>query len=154
MNKSILIATATLLSIGNAHAQQKQLRPLKVISAEGTYAGSYLCDTGEHGMTMTLKSISDMANMKEEHIVQGVVNFFPTVGNPGGPAGAFEVSGTIQFHGDTASDLILKPGKWVVKPENYQTSGLRVWTLNGKMFGKPTIAGCHSLKMTKIRTAG
>ena len=158
MFRLALVVTSILLSgiflFAGALAQQNQLRPLKVISAEGTYAGSYLCDEGEQGVIMTLKSISDTPDDKDMHSVSGLINFFPTVGNPSAPVGAFEVNGTIQFHGDTASDLILQAGKWVQQPENYQASGLRVWMLNGKIFGKPTIADCHSMKMTKIRTVG
>lgn len=158
--KSVLIVTAFVFS-NPVFAQETApaLKPLTVAQMQGTYAGTFLCTSGEMGMTISLNDIgpvmaTDGQNVdSKKRLIGGVLNFFPTVGNPDAPHGAFEMGGTAQTN-RFFTRVKLNPGKWIDKPENFGASGLEGTIVNktGSFNGKPTHSGCHTLKMTKLRS--
>lgn len=151
------------------------LKPMHVLQTEGTYAGTFLCSLGEMGMTLTLKDVgaavsaedigqghcktgSGPCNDKQDQEIStsrkvtGVINFFPTVGNPKAPKGAFEVSGAVNYASKYLTKFSVVPGKWLDEPEGFGASGMTGTIYNYKISGKPTAPGCHDLTMTKIQT--
>ena len=177
--KSGLFAFGVLAVAGSFGApalaqSQAELKPLKVAMAEGNYAGTFICSSGEMGMSLSLKDTGpasiDMigeepcrsgsgpcndaqaARLKDMRTMSGVINFFPTAGNPDAPAGAFHVRGTANYGSKYRTRLELSPGKWIDQPEGFGASGLSGSIVDGKVYGKPTAQGCYTLKMRKIRT--
>ena len=152
-------ASALLLALPiAAQAQTPVLKPLNVIQMEGTYAGTFLCSSGEMGMTLSIRDIGGTINADgksvnaNKRLIQGVLNFFPTVGNPEAPHGAFEVGGTADVYSNF-SRVELNPGKWLDKPKKFGASGLEgMISKSGYFVGRPTASGCHTLTMTKLRT--
>ncbi|MGJ8562427.1 MAG: hypothetical protein ACSHXY_02635 [Alphaproteobacteria bacterium] len=151
------------------------LKPLQVAMTDGTYAGTFLCSLGEMGMTLTLKDVgaavsaedigqghcktgagpcNDKQNQEisRSRKVTGVINFFPTVGNPKAPKGAFEVSGAVNYASKYLTKFSVVPGKWLDEPEGFGASGMTGTIYNYKISGKPTAPGCHDLTLTKIQT--
>ena len=140
----------------------------------GIYGGTFLCSLGEMGMTLSLefggfpelkdypgmpcKSGSGPCNdrvnarLKKMRKVEGVISFFPTVGNPEAPAGAFRISGVAEYTSKVTTRLFLDPDDWIDKPDNFGSSGIEGTIVDGKIYGKPTAQGCHTLQMYKIRS--
>ncbi len=168
-----IIGNGTLLAIA-LPTQADELKPLNVAMTEGTYAGTFLCSLGEMGMSLTLKdagpatvedihqplcaSATGTCNDRQKieidnsRKVSGFINFFPTVGNPEAPAGAFEVSGSVNYTLPEFKRLQLVPGKWLDKPDGFGASAMTGTIYKNKISGKPTAQGCHELKLTKIQT--
>ena len=142
---------------------------------EGTYAGTFLCSLGEMGMTLSLKdggifTPSDFAGNpcrsglgkcndnfaiahKGKRKTSGVINFFPTVGNPTAPQGAFEVSGWVNYTSKRFNRMELEPGDWISQPDNFGSAAMTGTLINGTISGKPTAPGCHDLTLQKVLTA-
>ena len=163
MKKLIILSAASLLMAGTVQAQETSkptavLKPLSVVTMTGTYAGTFLCSSGEMGMSLSIKDIGGTINPDgksidaNKRLINGVLNFFPTVGNPNAPHGAFEVGGTADIY-NYFTKVKLAPGKWLDKPENFGASGLEgMISKTGHFTGKPTVSGCYTLDMTKLRT--
>ncbi len=164
--RKLKLATATLLgalvmsaSALTAAAQDAAvLKPLNVAMMEGQYAGTFLCGAGEMGMTLSIRDIGGTINPDgksadtNKRLIDGVLNFFPTVGNPNAPHGAFEVDGTAEIY-NYFTKVKLNPSKWLDKSENFGGSGLEgMISKTGHFSGTPTVSGCHTLNMTKLRT--
>jgi hypothetical protein len=139
---------------------------------DGTYAGTFICSSGEMGMTLSIK---DMGPGKPEMLggtcrsgagpcndardarlvgmreIGGVLNFFPTSGNPSAPAGAFKVSGSADISFAPAAEISLSPGDWIERPRGFGASAMTATLLEGEMVGKPTAPGCYTLKLRKIK---
>lgn len=153
------------------------LKPLNVLLVEGEYAGSFLCSKGEMGMSLTLMEsdptkpltykdlgeepcrsgagpCNDRQNARfaEMHRLKGVLNFYPLLGNPDAPRGAFEVTGIMRPIITGMSRIEMSPGAWLEKPEGFGASGFEASLRKGVLSGKPTASGCSKLKMTKLRT--
>lgn len=121
---------------------------------EGTYAGTFWCDFGEMGMTISLKDEGlsqdkDKAEAKF-HSVSGVLNFFPTLVNPSQPTGAFKINGWVHASGKFVKEYEFQPGEWIVQPEGFGASPMAGRIVNGTFYGKPTVDGCHKLHMIKL----
>ena len=118
---------------------------------EGTYAGTFWCDFGEMGMTL---SLADAGAYEDDDTgirnVTGVLNFFPTLVNPDQPTGAFKVSGWVDADNEYVNQMELQPGDWIKQPENFGASPMEGRLINGVIYGKPTVDGCHKLRMTKL----
>jgi len=158
MKKSLLIIGAMLLAVPTLAQETTTLKPLNVAQMQGIYAGTFLCSSGEMGMSLSLGDIGGTINADgksvnaNKRLVNGVLNFFPTVGNPDAPSGAFEVGGTADVYSHFTK-VKLNPGKWLDKPDNFGASGLEgIISKSGRITGKPTFSGCHTLDMTKLRT--
>jgi len=160
MKKFIILGAASLLVASTTTAQEAPvLKPINVLTMAGTYAGTFLCSSGEMGMSLSIKDIGPTINPDgksvdaNKRLINGVINFFPTVGNPDAPHGAFEVGGTADIY-NYFTKVKLNPGKWLDKPESFGASGLEgmISSKSGHFTGKPTESGCHTLNMTKLRT--
>ncbi len=163
MRNIIKLGFACLLVSGAISAQKATaqetpvLKPLAVAQMQGIYGGTFLCSSGEMGMTLSIRDIGGTINPDGKSVnantrlIDGVLNFFPTVGNPNAPHGAFEVGGTAEIY-NYFTKVKLAPGKWLDKPENFGASGLEgMISKTGHFSGKPTVSGCHTLDMTKLR---
>lgn len=147
-----LAAAITVTSAGAA-AQ------LPADSAEllGPYAGSYVCQDGEHGFYLDLEEV--IQNGDGTLGASGTLGMFPVLaglsGSSGSVAGSFSVSGTISADGVIA----LAPGDWLVQPEGYGAAHLE-GTLSQRgdgawqIAGKPVIPGnpdaCSDLIATRF----
>jgi len=130
MKKFIILGVASLLVASTTTAQEAPaLKPINVLTMTGTYAGTFLCFSGEMGMSLSIKDIGPTIKPDgqsvdaNKRLINGVLNFFPTVGNPDAPHGAFEVGGTAEIY-TYFTKVKLNPGKWLDKPENFGASGL------------------------------
>lgn len=176
--KMMICMGAALLFTGSATAQTAPvLKPLNVLMVEGEYAGSFLCSKGEMGMSLTLMesdlsepltfkdlgevpcrsgagSCNDLQNARFAQIrrLKGVLNFYPLLGNPDAPRGAFEVTGIMRPILPEIIRIEMSPGAWLEKPEGFGASGFEVSFRNGVLSGKPTASSCSKLKMTKLVT--
>ena len=141
------------------------------LSADGTYGGTFLCALGEMGMTLSLKlggavAYNDYpgmhcktgsgpcndalnARLKKMRKVDGVITFFPTVGNPQAPKGAFRTSGVVEYRSKVSTRLLLDPGDWIRKPDNFGHSGLEAMIIEDRIIGKPTAPRCHAMDLHK-----
>ena len=168
------LALTALNALPAAAQETVTLKPLSVAMAEGTYAGTFLCSLGEMGMSLTIKdegpaTLEDIAEQpcksgagpsndaQNQRIANrrkttGVLNFFPTVGNPDAPAGAFQVSGWVDYGSKRFQRMQFNPGAWLDKPDNFGASAMTGTLINGVITGKPTAGGCHALRMRKIQT--
>nr|WP_161593769.1 hypothetical protein [Parerythrobacter lutipelagi] len=139
---------------------------------EGTYAGTFICSSGEMGMTVSLEDAgpatdetarnlcrSNSGQCYDEHKarsadmrqIEGVLNFFPTSSNPDAPAGAFRVHGAADTSMRPAYEIEMSPGSWIEQPGNFGSSAMVATLLDGEMVGKPTAPGCHILKLRKLK---
>lgn len=161
---------ASSLGIGLASAKDT---PAGRFAYEGEFAGTFICSRGEMGMTLSLqdagpaseetvrnlcRSASGSCNdakaegLAEKRQVEGVLNFFPTSGNPDAPAGAFRVHGMVDPRISPAFEIELSPGSWIDQPVGFGASAMVATLVDGEMVGKPTAPGCHTLKLRQLRT--
>lgn len=121
---------------------------------EGLYAGTFWCEFGEMGMTLTIKDegLSADTDMAEAnfHNVSGILNFYPTLVNPSMPSGAFKISGWVHAKGKFVQEYEFKPGDWIDQPKDFGASPMAGRIINGKVYGKPTVEGCHKLELFKM----
>ena len=137
----------------------------------GTYAGTFICSFGEMGMSLSINTVAPApfnalpgscksgagpcnearaSRLASLRAIDGVLNFFPTAGNPGAPSGAFRVSGLAETAAAPDYQIELSAGEWIVQPLGFGSSAMTANLANGVMTGTPTAAGCTSLKMQKI----
>ena len=79
---------------------------------EGTWQGSYTCNQGLTGLTLTLASPRDGT-------ARGVFRFYQIDSNPGVPDGCFAMSGTA-----SGEHITLQAGSWLYHPLGYVTVDL------------------------------
>jgi len=159
--KSILLGAATMIFLSG----QSYAAPDAPDSVKGAYGGTFICALGEMGMTLSLDDVAQTAiesrepcrsasgkcnNLRKTRLIGGVLNFFPTTGNPNSPSGAFKVTGTVKRVTKTMSKIDLEPGDWIEKPENFGSSGLTARIVDGTVYGEPTADGCHALRMRRL----
>lgn len=64
----------------------------------GVYAGSYVCEDGEHGFYLRIDETADPEE-GQGYVIHGVMGFFPVLGGSDGPlahvSGSFEIVGVI-----------------------------------------------------------
>jgi len=149
-----LISVLSLSGMISVGAQAGDDTSDKMKDVQGTYAGSFWCDFGEMGMSLSIKDNGkpEDEQMSEAgiHNISGVLNFFPTLVNPDMPSGAFKVSGWIDAGNEYVSQLELKPGEWIQQPEDFGASPMEGRLIGGVIYGKPTVDGCHKLRMQKL----
>lgn len=121
----------TLAACASTPAAEAQPAPYA-----GVYAGSYVCQDGEHGFYLDLEKVT--ANADGGFAASGVLGIFPVLagisGPSGGATGSFRVSGTI----NAAGEIALAPGEWLKPAGNYGAAHLE-----GKLRKKPD--GSHAL---------
>ncbi len=107
------------------------LIPAVAIAADigGTWAGSYTCNQGLTGLTLTVDAPQDGA-------ARGVFRFYQVDANPGVPDGCFAMSGTA-----AGDHLDLRAAGWLYRPWGYITVDLSGavsadgTTLSGSIYG-------------------
>lgn len=123
----------------------------------GIYAGSYVCEDGEHGFYLRIDETAD----PEEgygYVIFGVMGFFPVLGGSDGPlahvSGSFEIVGIIA-DGRIWTDL----REWLLEPPDYgsaRLAGTIAPRADGLMeiVGKPNVPGdedfCSDLIATQF----
>lgn len=178
MARSLRIAVLIALALGLApatlanHHQSPPNLELPSSDIEGIYGGTFLCGAGEMGMTLKLDingwpelddfpggicrsgsgPCNDLQNARLAKMrkVSGVINFFPTLGNPSAPKGAFSATGIAEFKTKTLTRLFLYSENWIDESPEFQTSNLEANIVDGKILGAPTAKGCHVLRLHKI----
>lgn len=90
------------------------LLPGAGIAAEinGTWQGSYICNQGLTGLTLTVAPTKDGS-------ARGVFRFYQVDENPGVPDGCFAMSGTVSGNG-----IQLQAEAWLYRPKHYVTVDL------------------------------
>ena len=123
----------------------------------GVYAGSYVCEDGEHGFYLR---IDETADPEEGHgyVIHGVLGFFPVLGGSAGPLA--HVSGSFEVVGVIAEDRIwLDPLDWLLEAPGYgaaRLTGTIAPRTDGLMeiVGKPVVPGnedfCSDLIATQF----
>lgn len=176
MTALLLGGTATAQKINSQVSQSAKHTPRPtIIMVSGNYGGTFLCAKGEMGMTLSLiegelATLEDMgrdpcrsgrgpcndkqnAMLAKTYKLNGVLNFFPTLGNPNAPKGTFKVWGSSYYSGKYMTEITLFPGEWLDKPTDFGASGLTAHLMSdGVMLGKPSAQGCSELKLTKLHT--
>lgn len=165
MKTKLLILGATLCFSAAASAQTvREPEPSEISALEGTYAGTFLCDSGEMGMSMTLRDTGPLeyrcrsatgrcnTERKGKHELDAIINFFPTLNNPNAPSGAYRAHGEVNYRIKLLAQITLEPDVWIDQPEKFGASGLEASIVKGNVYGKPTAGGCLKLRMRKLRT--
>lgn len=153
-SRAALVAVSALLASGTAVAQ-----PIPADGREllGVYAGSYVCQDGEHGFFLRLDTVSPVAG--GGFAADGALGVFPVLagrdGGAGSVAGSFIVAGTVTAEGR----VDLGPGDWLIQPQNYGAAHLQgelsqrpdgLW----QILGRPVIPGnedyCSDLIATRF----
>lgn len=129
------------------------------LASLGTFAGSYLCQDGEHGIFLDLV-VMDADDDEAE--IAGVLAIVPTLSGKGGSSGM--VAGSFNVGGKLLRDglkLTLEPKGWILEPENYGAARLE-GTMSQRedglrqIVGKPVVPGapgmCSDLIATEIIT--
>ena len=146
--------------------------PEQAAAIDGTFAGTFLCNTGELGMTLTLKDAGaatprdlkktpcrsgagpcndrEAARLKNARKLTGVVNFFPTVGNPKGAAGAFRVVGALEYVPPAINRISLRPDVWLQRSSALGATGLTGTMIDDRIHGTPTADGCYALRLHRL----
>lgn len=130
------------------------------------FAGTFQCALGTMGMSLQLHDTGplprdcdpDCAEASFTHAIDGIVHFFPTVSNPNAPEGAFTARGTVGYSyaaGKTMATIAMEPGEWIMQPENFGVSGLKLSIFfDGRtvlnMSGSPTAEGCHDMMLFPV----
>lgn len=165
-----VLAGSSALGSNAANSSTTDDSPIAAIG--GNYAGTFICALGEMGMSL---SITDAGPAPDDALpgscktgagqcntaraerlaslrsIDGVLNFFPTAGNPDTPAGAFTVSGLAETAGSPTYKIELSPEDWIDRPLGFGSSAMEATIEDGEVTGKPTAPGCTALKMRKIR---
>ena len=95
----------------------------------GTWQGSYTCNQGLTGLTLTIAPLKDGS-------ARGVFRFYHVNENPGVPDGCFAMSGTV-----TGDQIQLQAQTWLYRPSDYVMVDLAgtltpdATALSGSIFG-------------------
>lgn len=155
--KTTIITFAALGLLASLAAPSFGQGPANGAGLDGIYAGSYLCQDGEHGFYLDIAALAP--NDQGGFSASGVLGFFPVLGGTDGPlaevAGSFTVSGTIEGDGR----ITLAAGEWLVEPAGYGAAELEgrltaradgLW----EIAGRPVIPGnadyCSGLVATQF----
>lgn len=121
----------------------------------GTYAGSYICEDGEHGFYLR---IDETADPEEGHgyVIYGVMGFFPVLGGSDGPLA--HVSGSFEIVGVIAEGRIwTDPLDWLLEAPDYGAARL-AGTIGPRddglmeIVGKPMVPGYEDFCSDLIAT--
>jgi hypothetical protein len=114
-------------------------QPVMAASAPEIWQGDYDCAQGVTGLTLTLEvSAAGQA--------QALFEFHSVPANPTVPTGCFQMSGSL----DTAGNLNLLPGAWLLQPPGYVTVGL-IGNLDGQILHGTVIGpGCSTFLLTRM----
>src|SRR5690606_37427478 len=96
----------------------------------GLYAGSYMCQDGEHGVVLDIE-MSEIEGRSELRLT-GTLGFAPVLGGAGGEfahvAGSFTISGHVVEVPDgnyEGGHVQLQPEEWLLQPEGADSGNFR-----------------------------
>ncbi|MCB8874636.1 hypothetical protein [Acidisoma silvae] len=106
------------------------------------WSGAYHCAQGATGLTLTLLVQPDGGTV-------GLFEFYPVSANPAVPTGCFDMAGMM----DRNHHLVLAPGAWRRRPDNYVTVGLTGdETAGDHLVGTIQGPGCTTFALTRQTT--
>lgn len=125
--------------------------------ASGQYAGSYVCQDGEHGVML------DMAFSKRNagagYAIKGSLTFFPVLAGGNGEfasvLGKFTIEGVLRDDGD----IRFRHQKWIEQPDGYGAANFRgrltkrtddVWQIDGVPLAGPNSDFCSAMLVTRL----
>lgn len=130
----------------------------------GIYAGSYLCEDGEHGVLLDI-AVSEIEGRTELR-VNGTLGFVPVLAGANGEfaevAGSFTISGfvlTAPRGANNAGHLQFQREEWLLEPEGYASANFRgqltrrddgLWQIIGTPLAGPTSEFCSGMIATRI----
>jgi len=130
----------------------------------GIYAGSYLCEDGEHGVVLDI-AVSEIEGRTELR-VDGTLGFVPVLAGANGEfadvAGSFTISGFLLTEprgANTAGYLQFQREEWLLEPEGYGSANFRgqlnrrddgLWQITGTPLAGPTSEFCSDLIATRF----
>ena len=130
----------------------------------GLYAGSYLCEDGEHGVVLDIAA-SEIEGRTELR-VDGTLGIVPVLAGANGEfanvAGSFTISGFIltEPRGPNEAGLIqFQRDAWLIEPEGYGSANFRgqltrrddgLWQITGTPLAGPTSAFCSDMIATRF----
>ncbi len=114
-------------------------QPVMAAAAPEIWQGDYDCAQGVTGLTLIL-------NISNTGQAQALFEFHSVPANPTVPTGCFQMSGSL----DTAGNLNLLPGAWLLQPPSYVTVGL-IGNLDGQTLRGTVIGpGCSTFLLTRL----
>jgi hypothetical protein len=115
------------------------VQPVMAASTPEIFQGSYDCAQGVTGLTLTLE-------LSPGGQAQALFEFHSVPANPTVPTGCFQMSGSL----DSAGNLNLLPGAWLLQPPGYVTVGI-IGTLDGQILHGTVIGpGCSTFLLTRM----
>lgn len=157
--KILALASATLLALPAAADI-----PADGAGLSGIYAGSYLCEDGEHGVVLDITT--SPIEGRSELRLNGTLGIVPVLAGADGAfgdvAGSFTISGivTTEARGSrSAGYMQFQKDEWVVEPDGYgaanfagqltqRTDGL--WQITGTPLAGPTSEFCSDMIATRF----
>ena len=134
----------------------------------GLYAGSYMCQDGEHGVVLDIE-MSEIEGRSELRLT-GTLGFAPVLGGAGGEfahvAGSFTISGHVVTEpagNYEAGHLQFQHEEWLLEPEGYGSANFRgqltrrddgLWQITGTPLAGPTSEFCSDLIATRFCRSG
>jgi hypothetical protein len=112
---------------------------VSVSALAGRWDGSYTCNQGETGLTLTIQNT-------QGDVADGTFEFFPLANNPNAKSGSFAVKVGYSAGGQ----LKFTQDKWINEPPGYGMVDLLVPTAPGtdKMTGQVLSDGCTTFSVT------
>ncbi len=130
----------------------------------GLYAGSYMCQDGEHGVVLDIE-MSEIEGRSELRLT-GTLGFVPVLAGANGEladvAGSFTISGFLLTEprgANTAGYLQFQREEWLLEPEGYGSANFRgqltrrddgLWQITGTPLAGPTSEFCSDLIATRF----
>lgn len=130
----------------------------------GLYAGSYLCEDGEHGVVLDIAA-SEIEGRTELR-VDGTLGIVPVLAGANGEfanvAGSFTISGFILTEPrgpNEAGHIQFQRDAWLIEPEGYGSANFRgqltrrddgLWQIAGTPLAGPTSDFCSGLIATRF----
>ena len=130
----------------------------------GIYAGSYLCEDGEHGVVLDI-AVSEIEGRTELRI-DGTLGIVPVLAGANGEfadaAGSFTISGFLLTEprgANTAGHLQFQREEWLLQPEGYASASFRgqltrrddgLWQITGTPLAGPASEFCSDLIATRF----
>lgn len=175
MKKLAICLTTSLSVLAFPIPVNAQKKPDNKPGLEATFAGSYngtfLCEFGEMGLTLILKSPTKFTpddftgnpcrsaagrcnnemteKSKNARKISGVVHVFPMNDNSEAPSGVFEVTGRIDKISKQLFKMEMERGKGFGFPDNYASSSLTAVWANGTIHLQPIEPRCQKLFLVK-----
>lgn len=130
----------------------------------GIYAGSYLCQDGEHGVVLDI-AVSEIEGRTELR-VDGTLGIVPVLAGANGAfagvAGSFTISGVLLTEprgANTAGHLQFQHEEWLLEPEGYGSANFRgqltrrddgLWQITGRPLAGPASQSCSDMIATRF----